>query len=149
MFTVGANFDKRWAQASLSADLPAPATVFQLPPELAWTTQDGPDATILESEDLGAPLYVRAPDTSLRIAAIAVGTSPAQWVGTWNLTQWLLAGEVEDVVLPCHTPSGAWSPSPACTSLISDRSAGAGSWGRGPQVCTTASVVTPSPTCGP
>ncbi len=148
LFVVGANLEKRWARASLDNDLPAGPSSFELS-ETIWTTMGELSSQVLELEDLGAPLYVRAPDGSLRIAALAASHEPTQWIGTWALADWLLDTEPQDVVSPCHSLAGAWQPGPQCTSLIAERSVGAGAWGRGPMVCSTDELVAPTPTCAP
>ncbi len=148
IFVVGANIEKRWAHATLDADVPPASTEFQLL-DTVWTTQTELSSQILEARDLGAPLYVRAPEGTLRIAGITVGTEPGTWIGTWNLIDWLLEAEPQQIVLPCHSLAGAWAPSPACATLITNRSAGAGAWGRGPIVCETPQIAAPTPTCMP
>ncbi len=146
LFVVGANSNKRWASATLTGDVPPASTQFDLP-DTIWTTQTELSSQILQDDDLGAPLYVRAPDGSLRIAGITSNTEPGVWIGTWGLVDWLLDQEPKEIVLPCHSLAGSWAPGPTCTELIVERSVSAGTWGRGPASCTTAQVVLPTPTC--
>ena len=146
LFVVGNQHAKQWAHATLPATLPSTAIEFELP-DTIWTTENELSSQVLQPDDRGGPLYVRAPDGSLRLAGIALDVEPARWLSSWQLTEWLLDFEDPEVVLPCHTPTGTWSPSSACSQLITERSLGEGAWGREPAVCTTAQVIEPTPTC--
>lgn len=147
LFTVGLYDGKRWASAALALAPASDADEFELP-ETVWATTTELSSQVLQPSDVGGPLYVRAPDGSLRLAGIALAYEPSRWQASWPLIEWLLEFELPEVVLPCHAPDGVWSPSPACAQLIADRSSSAGAWGRGPQVCRTQQLVTPTPTCG-
>jgi hypothetical protein len=148
-WVVGTDGTKRWVTAQLLEDLPVVQTDFELPQDFTWTTAEGLASAILEDADLGAPMFVRGPDGSLRVAAIAIGIEPARWVGTWLLTDWLVGLDEQDAMLPCHTVGGAWDPSPACASLIGDRTQAADGWARGPRVCEAQAQVVPVATCEP
>jgi hypothetical protein len=148
-WVVGTDGSKRWATAQLLDDLPVEPGEFELPQDFAWTTSQGLDSEILEDADLGAPLFVRGTDGSLRVAAVAVGIEPAQWIGTWLLIDWLVGLDEQDAILPCHSVGGAWDPSPACASLVGDRTQAGGDWARGPRTCESQAQVVPVPTCGP
>ncbi len=146
LFVVGATAEKRWVSAALAGDISPLAIEFELLDTL-WTTQTELSSQVLEDRDLGAPLYVRAPDGSLRIAGITIDTEPGKWIGAWMLADWLLDHEPQDVVLPCHSLVGEWAPGPACAELITDRSIGEGAWGRGPANCRTTQTIVPASTC--
>jgi hypothetical protein len=148
-WVVGTDVTKRWATAQFLDDLPVAQAEFELPQDFAWTTSEGLDSAILEDADLGAPLFVRGPDGSLRVAALAIDIDPARWVGTWLLSDWLVGLDQQDAILPCHSVDGVWDPSPACASLIGDRTQAADGWARGPSVCASQTQVVPVPTCGP
>lgn len=147
LFVVGVTGDKRWASASLDSAIASQSIDFELS-DTIWQTSVELSSQVLEPLDRGGPLYARAPDGSLRITGIAIDTTPSRWIAAWQLIDWLVEFEDPDVILPCHTPAGDWDPTPACTQRIADRSIGEGAWGRGPAVCTTSQLVTPTPTCG-
>lgn len=146
LFAVGVHQGKQWAVAELPAAIPSNSVDFQLP-DTIWTTANELSSQVLQPDDLGGPLYARAPDGSLRMAGIVLETESGRWLASWQLIDWLLEFEDPEVVLPCHSPAGGWAPAAACTQLIADRTLGEGAWGRGPAVCSTAQSITPTPTC--
>lgn len=147
VWLVGANDSKRWVSAQLLNDLTVQPNMFALPPDFAWMTSQGLDSTVLEDEDIGAPMIARGPDGSLRVVAIAVAIDPAEWVGTWQIVDWLLGVAEPEAILPCHAADGTWQPGPGCASLLGDRTQSIGDWARGPRACEATAQVVPAPTC--
>lgn len=129
VWLVGANDSKRWVSAQLLNDLTVQPNMFALPPDFAWMTSQGLDSTVLEDEDIGAPMIARGPDGSLRVVAIAVAIDPAEWVGTWQIVDWLLGVAEPEAILPCHAADGTWQPGPGCASLLGDRTQSIGDLG--------------------
>ncbi len=137
---AGTHGTKRSATSTLTLTYNAMAT--QITALGAWSPG------VPSNGDSGGPLFVRLPDLSWRI--IGVAAVSAGYNAVWPRMAWIAMDPNVDmsVVLPCHTPAGAWSPGPNCTGFPRDPNITAGKWARAPRACYHSNVGGPSTTCG-